>query len=551
MPNTASYTVAYISAEFGLRASLATYSGGLGVLAGDHVKAAADANLPLVGISLYYHQGYGLQQISEQGDQTLEFPMCPPSTMLTDTGIRLQLNLAGIEVQAHAWRFDQVGRGGHTVPVYFLDTLLPENPDEWQEVSRTLYGGDNSNRLRQEAILGIGGYELMKVLGHDGELRVHLNEGHTAFFACAMLQELGDRDEVRRRTHFTTHTPVPAGHDFFDIDELQSVVGAYVPREVAELGGSPRVSMSTLASALADSCNGVSEINARVACDIFPDRTVDGLTNGVHFDTWVHPAMGALFDKYVDGWREDATLLSSLDSREDEAFLSDMDAARMVAKTELIEYANAQTQLGLRTDTLTLGFARRAAPYKRATLLFTDLERLLSFGSGRVQVIFAGKAHPRDTRGQALVRELVQRSRELRGRLSICFLANYNMWLGRMLTSGVDIWLNNPIRPLEACGTSGMKASLNGVPNFSVLDGWWAESCSHGDNGWAIGDGAEERDDNRDADALYRVLQEEILPAWEADPSVFRKVRTRAISSVPGFSAARMIRQYRDRYYNS
>ncbi|HAN32370.1 MAG TPA: alpha-glucan family phosphorylase, partial [Myxococcales bacterium] len=287
------YTVAYISAEFGLRASLATYSGGLGVLAGDHVKSAADAELPLVGISLYYHQGYGLQRINEHGDQTLEFPHCPPSTLLEDTNIRLRLQLSSIEVQAHAWRFVQRGRSGHEVSVYFLDTLLPDNPVEWQEVSKTLYGGDNSNRLRQEAILGIGGYELMKVLGHEGELRAHLNEGHTAFFACSMLQDLGDRDEVRRRTHFTTHTPVPAGHDFFELDELQSVVGHYIPREVAALGGTPTVSMSKLASALADSCNGVSELNARVASDIFPDRDVQGLTNGVHFDTWVHPQMGA------------------------------------------------------------------------------------------------------------------------------------------------------------------------------------------------------------------------------------------------------------------
>ncbi len=544
-------TVAYISAEFGLRTSLATYSGGLGVLAGDHVKSAADAGVPLVGISLYYHQGYGLQRIDVHGEQHLDFPRCSPSALLADSGVRLKLELDGQTVHAHAWRFDQVGRHGHVVPVYFLDTLLPENPPEWQDVSRMLYGGDHANRLRQEAVLGIGGYELMQALGWQGELCAHLNEGHTAFFACAMLRDLGDRDAVRRRTHFTTHTPVPAGHDVFDLEDVVRVVGAYVPEAVAKLGGESRVSMSTLASALADSCNGVSEINARVARDIFPDRAVDGLTNGVHFDTWVHPALAALYDRFAPGWRDDSHLLEPLVARDDAEFDAAFDAARAVAKAELIEYANGLTQLGLREDVLTLGFARRAAPYKRATLLFTDLDRLLKFGTGRVQVIFAGKAHPNDVRGRALVSEIVKRSRELRGRLNVAFLPNYNMWLGRMLTSGVDIWLNNPIRPLEACGTSGMKAALNGVPNFSVLDGWWAEGCAHGENGWAIGHGEEHRDDLRDADALYRVLGEQILPAWEADPSVFRAVRKRAVATAPAFSAARMIRQYDQRYYGT
>ncbi|MCO4762582.1 MAG: alpha-glucan family phosphorylase [Myxococcales bacterium] len=543
------HTTAYISAEFGLRASLPTYSGGLGVLAGDHVKAAADAGLPLVGISLYYHQGYGLQRIDAHGDQQLDFPRCPPSSILKDSGIRLTLRLSGIDVRAHAWRFDQVGRGGHVVPVYFLDTLLPENPPEWRDVSRMLYGGDHSNRLRQEAVMGIGGYALMKAIGYKGELRAHLNEGHTAFFACAMLRELKDREVVRQRVHFTTHTPVPAGHDVFDLSEVLHVVGEHVPESVAKLGGKQRISMSELASQLAATCNGVSEINARVARDIFPNRQVDGLTNGVHFDTWVNPAMGHLFDAHIPGWRDDARLLESLPERTDPAFLSAFDAARAAAKRDLIEYANGVTQLGMSEDVLTLGFARRTAPYKRATLLFADLDRLLKFGSGRVQVIFAGKAHPNDVNGRALVSEIVRRSRELRGQLSVAFLPNYNMWLGRMLTSGVDIWLNNPIRPLEACGTSGMKAALNGVPNFSVLDGWWAEACAHGDNGWAIGHGEEDRDDLRDADALYRVLGEQILPAWESNPEVFRAVRMRAIATAPRFSAARMVHAYDERYY--
>ncbi|MCB9738311.1 MAG: alpha-glucan family phosphorylase, partial [Deltaproteobacteria bacterium] len=422
---------------------------------------------------------------------------------------------------------------------------------EWQDVSRMLYGGDTMNRLRQEAVLGIGGFAAIGALYPEAEIRAHLNEGHTAFFATEMLRAAGgDREAVMARCHFTTHTPVPAGHDVFDRADVQNVLGDLIDEETLLLGGPERLSMSVLALALSSTCNGVSELNAKVAMEMFPGRQIDGLTNGVHFDTWVHPEIGAVYDAHVEGWRDDPFALCALEKASDESFLADFDAARAVAKGELCDFVNASTGLGFDPDVLTIGFARRAAPYKRAMLIFHDLERLLAISDGRLQLVFAGKAHPNDVRGRQLVARLVRTARSLRGRLRVAFLQNYSMWHGRMLTSGVDIWLNNPVRPMEACGTSGMKASLNGVPNFSVLDGWWAEACRHGDNGWALVEAHDDEDNVRDAESLYRVLEQEILPGYYETPDRFRQVRLGAVASAPRFSARRMVQDYSGRYYD-
>ncbi|MEY3011873.1 MAG: alpha-glucan family phosphorylase [Pseudomonadota bacterium] len=542
--------VAYISAEFGLTTRLPTYSGGLGILAGDHAKAAADLGLPLVGVSLWYHQGYGLQRIDEQGEQHLDFPRTRPEDVVESTGVELDLQLEGQTVHVRVWRYDVIGRGGQIVPIYFLDTMDDRNEPEWQDVSRMLYGGDTMNRLRQEAILGIGGYAAIRALYPEAELRAHLNEGHTAFFATELLRASGgDVAATRARCHFTTHTPVPAGHDVFDREDVERVLGDHIDAETIALGGPERLSMSVLALALSDTCNGVSELNAKVASEMFPGRQIDGLTNGVHFDTWVHPEMGAVFDAHVGGWRDDPFALEGVRDLEDAGFDADFDAARRVAKSELCEFVNASTGLGFDPEILTIGFARRAAPYKRAMLIFHDIERLLSISDGRLQLVFAGKAHPNDVRGRQLVARLVRTARSLRGRLRVAFLQNYSMWHGRMLTSGVDIWLNNPTRPMEACGTSGMKASLNGAPNFSVLDGWWAEACQHGDNGWALVEAHDDEDDVRDAESLYRVLENEILPTYYDTPDRFRAIRKAAVATAPRFSARRMVLDYSGRYY--
>lgn len=542
--------LAYVSAEFGVSPRLPTYSGGLGVLAGDHAKAAADLGLPLVGVSLWYHQGYGLQRIDEHGQQHMDFPRTRPEDVLEDTGVRLEIPFGIGIIRARVWRHTLCGRGGATVPLLLLDAMDDANPPEWQDASRMLYGGDHDNRLRQEALLGVGGWLAVQALYPGVHVRAHLNEGHTAFFAAAMLRAAGgDIAAVRARCHFTTHTPVPAGHDVFDRAQAERVLGPWLPSAIAALGGGDRLSMSVLALALSDTCNGVSALNAVVAGAMFPGRQIDGLTNGVHLDTWVHPALGAAYDAMIPGWRDDPERLRAWAASAGAADHARFDAARAVAKGELCTYVNAATSIGFSDDVLTIGFARRAAPYKRATLIFRDVERLLAIAGGRLQLVFAGKAHPNDVRGRELVADLVHLTRALRGKLRVAFLPNYSMWHGRMITAGVDLWLNNPVRPMEACGTSGMKATLNGVPNLSVLDGWWAEGCRHGVNGWALVDAHDDQDDARDADALYRLLETEILPLYYDDPAAMRQVRLQAVATAPDFSAQRMVQEYRDRYY--
>lgn len=532
--------VAYITAEIGLSTAIPTYSGGLGVLAGDHVKAAADLGLPLVGVTLFYKQGYGMQSVDVYGEQHLDFPLCDPADVLEDTGRQIELGLEGEVVRVRIWRRWVRGRHGHGVPVLFLDTDVEGNSPVWRPVSNLLYGGDVLNRLRQEAVLGIGGYEACKALGYK-DFRAHLNEGHTALFAAAMLRDCGSLEQTRQRVHFTTHTPVPAGFDRFEHNDVQRIVGGFIPPEVAQLGGKDKLNMAWLAAALAGHINGVSVINARVAKPLFPQGTeISAITNGVHFDTWVSPEMGAVYDHCLPGWRDEPRILDDIFSIDPEAF----DRGRRRAKRELLEYANGMTQLGFDPDVLTLGFARRVAPYKRATLIFRDLERLLSFGRGKLQILFAGKAHQNDGEGRKLVRELVAMSTKLRGELRIGFLTNYNMWLGHKLTAGVDVWLNNPVRPLEACGTSGMKAVLNGVPNLSILDGWWAEGCDDGVNGWAIGQDWDNRNDDRDAAALYDALEQRVLPTFYGDKRAWRQMQMAAVATAPQFSAKRMVEAY-------
>ncbi|MBM4346316.1 MAG: alpha-glucan family phosphorylase [Deltaproteobacteria bacterium] len=542
--------LAYVTAEIGLSTAIPTYSGGLGVLAGDHVKAAADLGLPLVGVTLFYKKGYGIQSVDTEDQQKLLFPLCDPGDVLEDTGHILKLGLEGEVVRIKVWRRWVRGRRGHGCPVLFLDTDIDGNSPVWRPVSNLLYGGDNLNRLRQEAVLGVGGYAAVKACGYGADLFAHLNEGHTALFAAAMCAELGSVAETKKRVHFTTHTPVPAGFDRFDHKDVERVLGDLIDPKIAQLGGSETLNMAWLAASLAGHVNGVSEINARVAQPLFSAKhfdtlKVEAVTNGVHFDTWVSPQMGALYDQHLFGWRDDPALLDNITGVDPEAF----DRARRRAKRELLEYANGQTQLGFDPEVLTFGFARRMAAYKRATLIFRDLDRLLDIGRGRVQILFAGKAHEKDAEGKALVHELLTLSHKLRGELRIGFLSNYNMWLGHMLTSGVDVWLNNPVRPLEACGTSGMKASLNGVPNCSILDGWWAEGCIDGHNGWAIGQDWETRDDGRDAQALYDTLEKRVIACYYGDRAKFRRIQMGAVAVAPRFSARRMVLDYSVKYY--
>ena len=538
--------IAYFTAEIGLWSELHTYSGGLGVLAGDHVKSAADVNLPLVGMSLLYREGYGRQHLDNQGIQSETYAPIDPNDHLTNTGQTIQLPLDGSTLYASIWKANVVGVGGHVVPVYFLDTFHPNNSAEFVGLGARLYGGDDSTRVRQEYLLGVGGVRALQALGHEFA-GMHLNEGHCTFAMLEMLHQGWTREELAQRTLFTTHTPVPAGHDRFEWSLVEEVMGDLLPSDARDLvqnagdsEGGRRCSMSHLAVALSTAVNAVSNLNAQVASTMFGTTHIAPITNGVHHITWTSPQMTGLFDHHLPGWKEDPSQLGYA-GRLPDAALQD---ARKVNRRILRELVRASTGVELDEHRLTIGSARRFATYKRANLVFSDLERLRSIGADRIQFVFSGKAHPKDEGGKQLIRDIFDSAKEVAEDIPVAFIENYDMATGLAMTSGVDIWLNNPIRPLEASGTSGMKAAMNGVPNCSILDGWWPEGCEHGVNGWAIGHSEDERDDARDAENIYNVLEHEVLPLWDEGPERWAKLMRASIATSARFTGTRMISDY-------
>ena len=538
--------IAYFTAEIGLWSELHTYSGGLGVLAGDHVKSAADVGLPLVGMSLLYREGYGRQHLDDQGIQSETYAPIDPNEHLTNTGQTIQLPLDGSTLYASIWKTEVIGVGGHVVPVYFLDTFHPNNSAEFIGLGARLYGGDDGTRVRQEYLLGVGGVRALQALGNDF-VGMHLNEGHCTFAMLEMLNQGWSREELAQRTLFTTHTPVPAGHDRFEWSLVDEVMGDLLPSDAQELvqnagdsEGGRRCSMSHLAVALSTAVNAVSNLNAQVASTMFGTTHIAPITNGVHHITWTSPQMSGLFDHHLPGWKEDPSQLGYAGRLPD----ADLQDARKVNRRILRELVRASTGVELDEHRLTIGFARRFATYKRANLVFSDLERLRSIGADRIQFVFSGKAHPKDEGGKQLIRDIFASAGEVAEDIPVAFIENYDMATGLAMTSGVDIWLNNPIRPLEASGTSGMKAAMNGVPNCSILDGWWPEGCEHGVNGWAIGHSEDERDDARDAENIYNVLEHEVLPLWDEGPERWAKLMRASIATSARFTGTRMISDY-------
>ena len=544
--------VGYFTAEIGLWSKLHTYSGGLGVLAGDHVKSAADAGLPLVAMTLLYRKGYGKQSLDSDGIQSETYPEIDPSEYLFDTKIEISLPLDGTEIHAKIWKTEIFGVGGKLVPVFFLDTFHSKNSKEHQELGMTLYGGNDATRIRQEYLLGVGGIRALQRLGFDLS-GLHLNEGHCTFALLELLNQGWTRQELTERVLFTTHTPVPAGHDRFEWGDVEEVLGDLLPEDskqlVIDAGDSEqgrRISMSHLGIALSGPVNAVSGLNAEVASSMFNGQKIAPITNGVHHLTWTTSAMAKLFDEELTGWRKDPNLLEKAGELSSSGLIESRKAARQALR-ELV-----QTSTGVRLDKnrLTIGFARRFATYKRANLVFSDLERLREIGAGKIQFVFSGKAHPRDEGGKALIKSIFESAHDLKDDIPVAFLEDYSMATGLAMTGGVDIWLNNPIRPMEASGTSGMKAAMNGVPNCSILDGWWPEGCEHGVNGWAIGEADDERDDVRDAKNVLDVIENEVLPAWNEGDEKWCELMRASIATSARFTGARMINDYR-RFYDS
>ncbi|MBT4282087.1 MAG: alpha-glucan family phosphorylase [Candidatus Marinimicrobia bacterium] len=541
------FNIAYFSAEIGISSSLPTYSGGLGVLAGDHIKAAGDIGLNMCAITLLYREGYFKQRIDEDGIQTETYPRFDPDPLLKKMDLKFTLRLRDRDVWVQVYRFDYMGQGGHIIPLFFLDTDVEENYDDDRNITLRLYSGDKDHRILQEAILGFGGTKLLDELGQNEIETFHMNEGHCSFLVLDLLDKYnGDVEKVKSKCHFTTHTPVAAGHDHFAESRVKKLLKGLLPEdlELPSLVNNGRLHMTELGLYFSRTANGVSKLHGTIAQNQFSWKNIGYITNGVHHSYWMGSPFKRVFDEYLPHWRTNPNALLEIEKVPDEVLLN----AHQVRKEYLLGFANSQVTKALDGNTLTIGFARRAATYKRAQLLFNNLDKLESIGAGKIQVVFSGKAHPNDSEGKEIIRQIVESSKSMFGQVKIIFLENYNMWLGRMITSGVDVWLNTPLRPNEASGTSGMKATLNGVPNLSVLDGWWAEGCKDGVNGWSVGD-PDFPDDEKDANHLYSVLENHVIPVYYNNKEKWESIMKEAIKTGVEFTADRMIKEYNQKYY--
>ncbi len=513
--------------EIAITPAIPTYSGGLGVLAGDTLRAAADAGLRLAAVTLAHRKGYFRQHLDANGVQTEEDQPWDLESELSPEDPVVTVFIEGRPVAIRAWRYDMAGVTGHTIPIYLLDTDLEQNDPRDRELTDHLYGGDGDYRLRQEIVLGIGGARVLEALCYRPQV-YHMNEGHAALLTIALLErqlrgrsleQATDKDleAVRQHCVFTTHTPVPAGHDRFSLEQGHRILGSERTKLIDRVAGSPdgMLNMTYIALRFARYVNGVAMQHGKVSREMFPDYTIDAITNGVHAATWTAPAFQAVFDRHLPRWREDNLKLRyAMEIPE-----SEIAQAHLKSKRALIAAVKDRTGLELRPEIFTIGFARRAATYKRCDLVFTDPNRLqrLARELGGLQIIYSGKAHPADDPAKAKIRQVFELARQFSSdELKIVYLENYDWSLGALLTGGVDLWLNTPKRPYEASGTSGMKAALNGVPSLSVLDGWWIEGWNEGVTGWAIGDHDEEIDE---ANSLYEHLEQVILPLFYRRPN--------------------------------
>jgi len=535
--------IAYFSMEVGLNEHIPTYSGGLGILAGDHIKSAADLNIPLVSVTLLYKRGYFIQSISPMGMQEELYPYFDPRAFMEPLPFKVTIKVEGRDLHIGVWKYNQIGMHGR-VPIYFLDTDLPINAPEDRLITQFLYGGDQHTRICQEAVLGIGGYTALKRLERD-ITTYHMNEGHAAFLTLALLKDSdGNEEKVREKCTFTTHTPVPAGHDKFSYDMIQSVIGTYLPSNIRDLAGKDVLNTTILALNLSRASNGVSELHGEISRQMFPGFNIGHITNGVHHLSWTGPEFQELFDKYMPTWRQQPQALSEAHIIPDD----ELKQAKNRAKRRLISYINSVSGAGFTDELLTICFARRATAYKRTTLIFTDLEYLFNLSSDRVQFIIAGKAHPQDNPGKELIKEIVHISKQYEQKIRLVFVPNYSIWLAGLMTQGTDVWLNTPRRPREASGTSGMKVCFNGAVNMSVLDGWWREACKNRINGWAIGDDEDQTDEEAAAD-LYQDL-DDMVTTYYANPKQWLSIMKSSIADVtPYFNTHRMVLEYLHKYY--
>ncbi|MFA5061228.1 MAG: alpha-glucan family phosphorylase [Candidatus Pacearchaeota archaeon] len=541
--------IAYFSMEIGVESKIPTYSGGLGVLAGDMLRSSADLNLPVIGVTLLYKKGYFKQKIDSGGNQLEEIETWSPENYLIKLPNRVSVSLNGRDVFVDCWLYEIKGIKGTVNPIIFLDTDLNENEEQDREITKKLYGEGEDYRILQEAVLGIGGFRMVENLGCSIE-KYHMNEGHSAFLTLEIYKKSsGDKlEETRKRCVFTTHTPVPAGHDEFSKDIVERVLQNNIPSEIKEqIFFDDKLNMTYLGLKFSGHINGVAKKHEEISKKMFPDYHIESITNGVHSVFWTSEYFASLFDKYIPNWREDSFNLRYVMSVPKEKIW----VAHIKSKKKMIDWINKKYSLQMDTKTFTIGFARRATGYKRWELLLSDLNRLKEI-AGKfegIQIVYAGKAHPRDTEGKEVIKRILQKSRDLGAKIKFCFIENYNIDVAKKLVCGVDLWLNTPLRPKEASGTSGMKAAHNGVPQFSVLDGWWLEGHIENVTGWSIGpnpDDEQQADlDKKELEDLYSKLEYVILPTYYESRDDWIGIMRHTISiNASFFNTDRMVQQY-------
>lgn len=548
-----SYSIAYFCMEMGIENSIPTYSGGLGILAGDMLRSCADLKIDTIGVSLLYRGGYFKQRFDNSGWQIEEEENWNPYEKLILLPGEISVMIESRIVRVRAWLHKIHGVSGNTNPIIFLDTDVELNTPEDRSITKRLYYGNSRARLMQEIILGIGGVRMLEKLGATNIQKFHMNEGHSALLTLEVYRQYASCDdpayEVRRRSVFTTHTPVAVGHDHFDERLVLSVLGEdYIPPPIRHMVlKDGELNMTRLGFAFSEHVNGVAKRHGEVTRELFPGYQIESITNGVHAGEWVSGPLARLYDNYLPGWRVDPYSLRYALSIP----LPELEDAHQEAKQLLFKYIADTQHVQLNPHLLTIGFARRATAYKRANLLFRDINRLkyIAEKSNGIQIIFAGKAHHDDHGGKLLMQEIIRNMKIDSSKITCIYLPNYDMSLAKLLVGGVDLWLNTPARPQEASGTSGMKAALNGVPQFSVLDGWWLEGHIENVTGWSIGPhpekGASNDPDNEDANDLYTKLEYVIIPRFEGDKNTWVMMMRSAIA-VNGsfFNTHRMVEQY-------
>ena len=546
--------IAYFSMEIGIKSEIPTYSGGLGVLAGDTIRSSADLRIPMIAVTLVSRKGYLKQRIMEDGEQ-LEYPdEWDPSEYIICLPQMVEVPIEGRRVKVRAWLYEYQSVTGGVVPILFLDTDVDGNSPEDRCITDYLYGGDERYRLKQEIVLGIGGVRMLEALNIN-VAKYHMNEGHSSLLTLELLRKNGmNQDEVKNLCIFTTHTPVEAAFDKFPYKLIKEVLGEdFLPLEtLKKYGGQEWLNMTLLALNLSKYTNGVTKAHMEYSRKLFPGHHIMAITNGVHSYTWTSPFFRKLFDKYIPGWANEPELLVRVEVIPDDELWE----AHVKAKKHLLEFVHERAGVTMDSEILTIGFARRATAYKRATLIFSDLNRLREVNrTGKIQMIFAGKAHPKDIPGKMIIKEIYKYAKMLKDEIRIVYLENYSMDMAAKLTSGVDVWLNTPLPPLEASGTSGMKAAHNGVLNFSVLDGWWVEGCIEGVTGWAIGphpdeivSGDERR--RRELRDLYNKLEYLIIPTFYERRDKWIDMMSNAIGKVAYyFNSHRMMQRYATEAY--